>query len=298
MYGGRAPQRHRDRRSAALPSLVAYTEGVFVRVISIVVAAVILAAPLSAQAEEQLIADIRMFTVMAAINAAGYDDGLSAEADHPARKALRQELESVDSSMRNRLRTYYEQHKLQDSELDLSHYISFALMCGEPPFFDLRAEVPTDLPLDVRSIRGLSALLREFYEVADIEGLWQRYLPAYEEAMLRYQDPLIESVFEINGYLRVPPASREGARLQGLLRPARRARQHQHAFLRRRCEDRRPLLVGGAHRGNPGSLPIALARQTIDSLLRSRRPKRVAFRAWRCTHQPWTTPTSPTSNCC
>ena len=202
-------QRHRGRCSAALPSLVAYTEGVLVRAFSIVVAAVILAAPLSAQADEQLIADIRMFTVMAAINAAGYDDGLSAEADHPARKALRQELESVDSGMRNRLRTYYEQHKLDDAELDLSQYISFALMCGEPPFFDLRAEVPTDLPLDVRTIRGLSALLREFYEVADIEGLWQRYLPAYEEAMLRYQDPLIESVFEINGYLRVPPASRE-----------------------------------------------------------------------------------------
>lgn len=179
------------------------------RALCIAVAVLGLSAPLSAQADEQLIADIRMFTVMAAINAAGYDDGLSSEADHPARKALREDLESIDSSMRNRLRTYYEQHRLDDSELDLSQYISFALMCGEPPFFDLKAEVPTDLPIDVRPIRGLSALLREFYEVADIESLWQRYQGAYEEAMLHYQDPLIESVFEINGYLRVPSASRE-----------------------------------------------------------------------------------------
>ena len=146
---------------------------------------------------------------MAAINTAGYDDGFASEADHPARRALRSDLESVDSSIRNRLRTYYEQHKLDDPELDLSQYISFALMCGEPPFFDLKAEVPTDLPVDVRPIRGLSALLREFYEVADIEELWQRYQGAYEEAMLLYQEPLLESVFEINGYLRVPPSSRE-----------------------------------------------------------------------------------------
>ena len=179
------------------------------RALCVVIAAVVLAVPLSAQADEQLVTDIRMFTVMAAINLAGYDDGLSSQADHPARKALREDLEAVDSGIRNRLRTYYEQHKLDDSELDLSQYISFALMCGEPPFFDLKAEVPTDLPLDVRPIRGLSALLREFYEVADIDGLWQRYQGAYEEAMLRYQDPLIEAVFEINGYLRVPPASRE-----------------------------------------------------------------------------------------
>ncbi len=199
----------RAARKPTATRCVAYTEGVVFRALCIVVAVLCLSAPLSAQADEQLIADIRMFTVMAAINAAGYDDGLSSEADHPARKALREDLESIDSSMRNRLRTYYEQHKLNDSELDLSQYISFALMCGEPPFFDLRAEVPTDLPLDVRPIRGLSALLREFYEVADIESLWQRYQGAYDEAMLHYQDPLIESVFEINGYLRVPPASRE-----------------------------------------------------------------------------------------
>ncbi len=188
-----------------LPTL----RGVAIRAICIAIGIAALSAPLRAQADEQLVADVRMFTVMAAINAAGYDDGLTSEADSPTRKALREDLDSIDSGMKSRLRTFYEQHKQGNSELDLSQYISFALMCGEPPFFDLRAEVPTDLPVDVRPIRGLSALLREFYEVADVEGLWQRYQGAYEDAMLRYQDALIAAVFEINGYLRVPPASRE-----------------------------------------------------------------------------------------
>ena len=164
---------------------------------------------LLAQAEDQLVADIRMFTVLAAINAGGYDDGLAAEAASPVREAVRRDIEALDPGMRTRLRTFYEQHRRDDPELDLSQYISFSLMCGEAPYFDLKAEVPTDLPLDIRPIRGFSALLREFYELAGIERLWERYRPAYEEEMLRYQDALIETVFEINGYLRMPSSSRE-----------------------------------------------------------------------------------------
>lgn len=163
----------------------------------------------AAQPGDQLVADERLFAVMAAINVAGYDEGLSAEADSPVRKAVRHDLESMDPGMRSRLRTFYEQHERADPDHNLSQYISFALMCGEAPFFDLKAEVPTDLPTDVRPIRGLSALLREFYEVSDIEGLWQRYAGAYEDAMLRYQEPLIETVFETNGYLRIPASSPE-----------------------------------------------------------------------------------------
>ena len=168
-----------------------------------------LASSLAAQTEDQLVADIRLFTVMAAINVGGYDDGLNAEAATPVRDALREDLASIDPGLRSRLRTFYEQKGLGDPELELSRYVSFSLMCGEAPFFDLRAEVPTDLPVDIRPIRGLSALLREFYEAADIEGLWKKYRPAYEQEMLRYQDALIEAVFEINGYLRMPASSRE-----------------------------------------------------------------------------------------
>ncbi len=165
--------------------------------------------PAAAQPGEQMVADLRLFTVMAALNAAGYDEGLTAAADSPVRKAVRRDLETLDPSMVSRLRTFYEQRKVSNPDHNLSQYISFALLCGEPPFFDLRAEVPTDLPIDVRPIRGLSGLLREFYEAADIEGLWQRYAPAYDDVMLRYQDALIETVFEVNGYLRVPPSSPE-----------------------------------------------------------------------------------------
>ena len=163
----------------------------------------------TADPDEQLVADLRMFTVMAAINAGGYDDGLNTALDDSVRRALREDLKSLDAGMASRLRTFYAEHKQDDPELNLSQYISFALMCGEPPYFDLRAEVPTDLPVEVRPIRGFSALLREFYSVGGIESLWQKYQPAYEAAIARHQDALIEAVFEINGYLRMPASSRE-----------------------------------------------------------------------------------------
>ena len=169
---------------------------VVIRAICIVGLLASLASPARAQTEEQLIADVKLFTVMTAINVGGYDDGLNAEAVSPVRIAVRKELDAMDRGMRSRLRTFYEQHQQGDPEIDLSQYISFALMCGEPPYFDLKAEVPTDLPVDVRAIRGMSALLREFYEVADIESLWDKYRPAYEAEMLRYQDALIEAVYE------------------------------------------------------------------------------------------------------
>ncbi len=179
------------------------------RIIGAALALIALQSTAHAQPGQQLVADLRMFTVLAAINVGGYDEGLSAVATSPVRKALREDLETIDRGMANRLRTFYEQNRRGDPELDLSQYISFALMCGEPPYFDLKAEVPTDLPVDVRPIRGLSTLLREFYEVADIEALWDRYQPAYDLEMLRYQEALVEAVFEINGYLRMPSRSPE-----------------------------------------------------------------------------------------
>lgn len=159
--------------------------------------------------DEQLVADPRMFAVMAAINAGGYDDGLNAALDNPVRNAVREDLQSLDAGMAARLRTFYAEHRQADPELNLSQYVSFALMCGEPPYFDLRAEVPTDLPTEVRPIRGFSALLSEFYSVGGVESLWQKYRPAYEAAIARHQEALIEAVFEINGYLRMPSSSRE-----------------------------------------------------------------------------------------
>ena len=157
----------------------------------------------------QLDTDIRLFTVLTAINVAGYDTGFGSPSDSAVRRVVRGDLDGIDGANLTRLKNFYEQFKLADPGANLSQYISFALMCGPPSSFEIEARLPTDLPPDVRRIRTLSPILAEFYREADIETLWNRYQAAYENVIVEYQEPLIQTVFEVTGYLRLSPTSRQ-----------------------------------------------------------------------------------------
>jgi hypothetical protein len=126
--------------------------------------------PLLAAEGDQLDADIRLFTVLAAINAAGYDDSYSSPSDSPVRHAVREALADFQGSSLTLLKNFYAENKLADPGENLSQYVSYALICDGPPEFALQAELPTDLPPDVRRIRGLSRLLAEFYQQAESKG--------------------------------------------------------------------------------------------------------------------------------
>ncbi len=175
--------------------------------LAFVVVGACLSRPLPAAEGDQLDVDIRLFTVLAAINAAGYDDGYNSPSDSPVRHAVREALSEFEGSSLSLLKNFYTQNKLSDPGENLAQYVSYALLCGGPPDFALQAELPTDLPPDVRRIRGLSRLLAEFYQQADIEGLWQRYQPAFDQEIERYQDVLVRDLFRVAGYLREPPSS-------------------------------------------------------------------------------------------
>ena len=164
----------------------------------------------------QLDSDIRLFTVLAAINLAGYDDGLGSPSDSPVRQAVRDDLKDFQGSSLQLLKNFHEQNKRSDPGRNLSQYVSFALMSEGPPGFELRAALPTDLPPDVRRLRGLSSILAEFYQQAPVEKLWSKYQPAYEAEIARYQEPLIQALFEAGGYLRVSPTSRQARSFQVL----------------------------------------------------------------------------------
>ena len=157
----------------------------------------------------QLDSDIRLFTVLTAINLAGYDDGLGSPSDSPVRQGVRDDLKDFQGSSLQLLKNFYEQNKSSDPGRNLSQYVSFALINAGPPGFELKADLPTDLPPDVRRLRGLSSILAEFYQQAPVERLWSKYQPAYEAEIARYQEPLIQALFEAGGYLRVSPTSRQ-----------------------------------------------------------------------------------------
>ncbi|MDA1314803.1 MAG: tetratricopeptide repeat protein [Acidobacteria bacterium] len=167
-------------------------------------------AVLRAQADDdQLVADVQMFTVLTAINMAGYDVGLGSPSDHPLRRVVREDLKDFQGSSLYRLKNLYEQFKLDDPAENLDQYVAFALLCGDAPTFELHARLPTDLPPEVRRIRTLSPILSEFYREAEIEKLWARYQGAYDNEIARYQEPLIQMLLETGSYLRFSPTSRE-----------------------------------------------------------------------------------------
>ncbi len=150
--------------------------------------------------ENQFSVSLPLFTALAAINAAGYDAGMDSALNErfPLRSQIRSELAKKDLKCLPELREFYQAHKKPSESADLGQYISFALTAGDAPKFTL----PNEVPPDVEPLRGFSDLLARFYQEADIQGLWNRSQQAYVAAIGQYQDQVINTLFEANGYLR------------------------------------------------------------------------------------------------
>ncbi len=144
-----------------------------------------------------------LFATLAAINAAGYDAGLDSplNARFQVRRQVREELQKKNIPSLAELKQFYKAHKKSTDTADLSQYISFALVAGGAPEFALPE---SGVPPDVESLRGLSPLLARFYKEGNVEDLWKRSQRAYALAVSQYQDPVINTLFEANGYTRNP----------------------------------------------------------------------------------------------
>ena len=153
--------------------------------------------------ENQFSVSQTLFSTLAAINAAGYDAGMDSPLNekYKVRTEIREELAKRDIPCLSELKTFYREHKRASESADLGQYISFALMAGDAPRFEL----PTgEAPPDVEPLRGFSELLARFYQQANLQDLWNRSQAAYTSAMGLYQDAVINTLFEANGYLRNP----------------------------------------------------------------------------------------------
>jgi tetratricopeptide (TPR) repeat protein len=156
------------------------------------------------QAERgQLDASPALFTVLAAINAAGYDDGLNSPSTHPLRKAVRAEIARRKPPVVEKIRDFMREHRQEDANWELRLYISYGLLVSDPPEFEFRLP-EYQLPPDVAAMKGLGPLLKRFYEEAGIEELWQGSQPAFDEAIAKYHEPATKAALEVSAYLRSP----------------------------------------------------------------------------------------------
>ena len=179
----------------------------------VIISAVAFAQTQPRASEGQLDGSQTLFTVLAAINAAGYNADLDSTANVAIRKQVRDILAAKHLDSVEALKKFFDAHRQANADAELSQYISFALTIEGPPDFQFRMK-PEELPHDVRKLDGLNPLLARFYREAEIEQLWKRSQTAYEHMIAGYHSGVAQALLEANAYLRNPTSGFFGRRFQ------------------------------------------------------------------------------------
>ena len=157
-------------------------------------------------AQSTLDVDLRLFSVMAAINAAGFDAEINSSNNHPLRAEMRQVIAAKNPGVMPELRRFFADHKKSNAAEELSQYVSFALSTRSAPDFEYRF-AENQLPPDVRPLVGLERLMNRFHREAGIDDLYKKYTPVFDQALAKYQTPITEVIQQVNGYTRTPNVS-------------------------------------------------------------------------------------------
>ena len=149
--------------------------------------------PVAAAEQGQLDGSLSLFTVLAAINAAGYDAEIDSTSNSPVREAVRRELAAKSIPCLEELKRFVRDHRQADPTAELSQYISFGLVVDGPPGFRYRMK-QNELPPDVMALAGLEKLLERFYTEAGIDARGKKAQPELDAASARYHLPLTQAV--------------------------------------------------------------------------------------------------------
>ena len=163
-----------------------------------------------------------VFSVMAALNACGYNQELNSS--YPVRAKIRAELARAAeaspeaANARDHLCRFYGDHRQADAGLDLAQYVSLALNLGAPPGFATLIS-DADLPPDAAYVRGLAPLLQTYYEQEQLHAIWQAHQAEYEQLGAQFHDPVAKMILAAEVYLKLPMATYVGRRFSVLLEP-------------------------------------------------------------------------------
>ena len=163
-----------------------------------------------------------LFSVMAALNACGYNQGLNSS--YPVRAQIRAELAGAAeaspeaASARDHICQFQSDHRQADAGLDLAQYVSLALNLGEPPKFPTLIS-DADLPPDAAYVRGLAPLLETYYQQEQLHTIWLAHQLQYEQLGEQFHDAVAKMILATEVYLKLPMASYVGRKFSVLLEP-------------------------------------------------------------------------------
>jgi hypothetical protein len=150
--------------------------------------------------------DETLFAVLTALNACGYDQGLtiSDAMRLNIRAEVQKNLKSSDEAQAtaDTLCDFYQAHRGKDPAHDLSQYVSLALYLKDPPHF-LPKVKEDEMPPDAAPLAPFGALLEKFYDKAGLHSIWERHRSNYAALASRYHEPLAKMVFDTEIYLKL-----------------------------------------------------------------------------------------------
>ena len=166
-------------------------------------------APLPTPAGEyvRLQADERLFTLFAALNAAGYDEENNEQGMSEVRRQVRAALTGAGGET-PRLPAMLRPYLALCRTIHVSQCATWILQRGPAPAF-ARAVDGWALNAPAFPFLGFDRALAAFYRQADIAGLWAAQRPAYEAEIARYRSLATPAVAEVFAYLRIaaPPTA-------------------------------------------------------------------------------------------
>jgi tetratricopeptide (TPR) repeat protein len=150
----------------------------------------------------RFVPDVRVFAVMSAINAAGFDLDAADLSGAPVRSLVRQRMQDIDADLLARLRTFYQSKgDPGDPVNNQGSYISLALLLSGPPRFQLAIRAD-EIPAEAKAVIGFESLVAEIWQKGSLEQLWAEVRPAYLEEIDAYRPLIRDMIVQALGYAR------------------------------------------------------------------------------------------------
>ncbi len=132
-----------------------------------------------------VLADRRIFAVMAFLNAVGYDEEAKGQKMHPVRVRVRKMVESNLTKSPEKLQAWRKYYK--DKRIAGFIYQDFALsLNADYPFRRIRPDDELGYPQTARQLRDFPDVLNNFWVIAELAKVWSEVKPDYIAEIKKY----------------------------------------------------------------------------------------------------------------
>ncbi len=151
-----------------------------------------------------VVADRRVFAVMAFLNAVGYDEEAENKQMSPTRVKAREAIAA--NLVRHQEKVEQWRRAYARWGLAIFHYEDFALsLSPDFPFSRMRSDNELSYPSTAKRLRDFPEILNDFWQVAKLESVWETVKPEYITELRKYDIAKMNSDLAFTWeYLRMP----------------------------------------------------------------------------------------------